>query len=177
MLSREKPIVSPDPSPLSPLSGHPINHICLPLPPSPLPRTPLSPVPFIRLPPPLLPLLLGIQHETQHIKRKLGILQAHLPERPLRLVPQHVTPLAPETGHRFPNRHVVPPRVAVHVPRVRQLGDGGRGDEVDFGVGERFEGRHGELFGEGVHLGVFEELVAGLVNGWGGGVGLQVPRG
>lgn len=67
--------------------------------------------------------------------------------------------------------------MAVHVPRVRQLGDGGRGDEVDFGVGERFEGRHGELFGEGVHLGVFEELVAGLVNGRGGGVGLQVPRG
>ena len=87
-------------------------------------------------------------------------------------MPQHVTPLSPETGHRFPNRRVLPPRVAVDVSRVRQLGDGGGGDEVDFGVGKRLEGRHGEFLREGVHLGVSEELVAGLVDGGGGGVGL-----
>ena len=67
--------------------------------------------------------------------------------------------------------------MAVYISRVRQLGDGGRGDEVDLRVGERFEGRHGEFFGEGVHFGVFEELVAGLVDGRGGGVGLQTSRG
>lgn len=67
--------------------------------------------------------------------------------------------------------------MAVHVPRVRQLGDGGGGDEVDLGVGERLQRRHGEFLREGVHLGVLEELVAGLVDGRGGGVGLEVARG
>ena len=67
--------------------------------------------------------------------------------------------------------------MAIHIPRVRQLGDGGGGDQVDFRVGERFERRHGEFFGQGVHFGVFEELVAGLVDGRGGGVALQTSRG
>ncbi len=67
--------------------------------------------------------------------------------------------------------------MAVDVSRVRQLGDGGGGDEVDFGVGERLEGRHGEFLREGVHLGVSEELVAGLVDGRGGWVSLQGSRG
>lgn len=64
--------------------------------------------------------------------------------------------------------------MAVHVSRVRQLGDGGGGDEVDFRVGERFEGRHGEFFGQCVYFGVLEELVAGLVDGRSGGVGLEI---
>ena len=42
---------------------------------------------------------------------------------------------------------------------------------------KRFEGRHGELFRERVYFGVFEELVAGLVDGRGGRVGLEVARG
>lgn len=67
--------------------------------------------------------------------------------------------------------------MAVDVAGVGELGDGGRGDEVDLGVGERLEGRHRQLLGQGVHFGVFEELVAGLVDGGGGGVGLQAAGG
>ena len=92
-------------------------------------------------------------------------------------MPEHVTPLAPEARDGLPNRDVLPLGVAIHVPRIRQLGHGGGSDEVDLGVGERLEGGHGELLGEGVDLGVLEKLVAGLVDGRGGRVGLQVARG
>lgn len=92
-------------------------------------------------------------------------------------MPQDMTPLAPEAGDRFPDRGVLLARVAVHVAGVGELGDGGGGDEVDLGVGERFEGRHGEFFGQGVHFCVLEELVAGLVDGGGRGVGLEAARG
>lgn len=67
--------------------------------------------------------------------------------------------------------------MAVDVSGVGELGDGGGGDEVDFGVGERLEGGHVEFLREGVHFGVFEELVAGLVDGGGGGVRLQAAGG
>ena len=88
-------------------------------------------------------------------------------------MPQHVAPLAPEAGHGLPDRDVLPARVAVDVAGVGELGDGGGGDEVDLGVRERLEGRHGELFRQRVHFGVFEELVAGLVDGRGAGVRLE----
>lgn len=58
--------------------------------------------------------------------------------------------------------------MTIYISRIGELGDGGGRHEVDFRVRKRFEGRHGELFGERVYFGVFEELVAGLVNGGGG---------
>lgn len=84
-----------------------------------------------------------------------------------------MAPLAPKARHGLPDRGVLFARVAVDVAGVGELGDGGGGDEVDFGVRERLEGRHGELFRQRVHFGVFEELVAGLVDGGGAGVSLE----
>lgn len=78
--------------------------------------------------------------------------------------------LAPEAGDGLPDRGVVAARVPVHVAGVRELGDGGRGHEVDLGVRERLERGQGELLRQGVDLGVLEELAARLVQGRGGGV-------
>lgn len=78
--------------------------------------------------------------------------------------------LAPEAGDGLPDRGVVAARVPVHVAGVRELGDGGRGHEVDLGVRERLERGQGELLGQGVDLGVLEELAARLVQGRGRGV-------
>ncbi len=83
-----------------------------------------------------------------------------------------MAPLAPEARDGLPDRGVLAARVAVDVPGVRELGDGGGGDEVDLGVREGLEGRHGEFFREGVDFGVLEELEARLVDGRGGGVRL-----
>lgn len=58
-----------------------------------------------------------------------------------------MAPLAPEAGHGLPDRQVFATRVAVDVPRVRELGERGRVDEVDLGVGEGLQGREAELFG------------------------------
>lgn len=45
----------------------------------------------------LLPLLLGIQHEREHVERELGEIETHGPETALLgLVPEHVAPLTPE---------------------------------------------------------------------------------
>ena len=49
-----------------------------------------------------------------------------------------MAPLAPETRDGLPDRGVLAPGVAVDVAGVVELGDGGGGDEVDFGVRERF---------------------------------------
>lgn len=76
-----------------------------------------------------------------------------------------MAPLAPEAGHRFPDRDVLPGGVGVDVAGVGELGGGGGGDEVDLGVGEGLEGGEGELLGEGVHFGVLEEVVARGVDG------------
>lgn len=145
--------------PISPFSHH------LPLPPLPLPCT-LSRIPVIP-PPPLLPLLFRIQHKAQHIERKLRILQAHLAEAALGLMPQHMRPLTPKTSHRLPNRRVLPLRVRVHVARIRQLRNGRRRHEVDFAVGEGLQCGEGEAFGEGVDFGVLEQLGACVVYGGG----------
>ena len=104
--------------------------------PRPLPRALRLLVPLpLRLDPPLL----RIQHEAQHIERKLRVLETHLTETALRLMPQHVRTLAPERGHRPADRVVGARRVAVDVAGVGELCGGGGGDEVDFGVGEGFE--------------------------------------
>lgn len=118
-----------------------------------------------------LPLLLHIQHKAQHIKRKLRVLETHFPKIPLRLVPQHMRSLSPETRHRFPDRGVVPIGVAVDVPRVDELCRGGAAYQVDFGVGESLQGGQAEFFGEGVDGGVVKELRAGCVHWGDGGVG------
>lgn len=110
-----------------------------PLSPRPLPRTLRLPL-TIRLLPRLHPLLLSIQHETKHIERKLRVLETHFAETALGLVPQHVRALAPEGGHGSPDGGVGARRVAVDVARVGEFRGGGGGDEVDFGVGEGFEG-------------------------------------
>ena len=48
--------------------------------------------------------------------------------------------LAPEGGHGPPDRGVCARGVAVDVARVGEFGRGGGGDQVDFGVGEGFQG-------------------------------------
>lgn len=88
-------------------------------------------------------------------------------------MPQHVAALAPEARDGLPDGRVVAARVPVDVAGVRELGDGGGGHEVDLRVREGFQGRHGEFLRERVDFGVFEELGAGLVDGRGGGVGLE----
>lgn len=150
----------------------------LPIPPRPLPRTPRLPRPAVPilpphsrdLPPPLLPLLLGVEHEAEDVEGELRELEAHGAEAALGLVAEDVAALAPEAGDGLPDRGVVAARVPVDVAGVRELGDGGRGHEVDLGVRERLERGQGELLGQGVDLGVLEELAARLVQGRGGGV-------
>ena len=85
-----------------------------------------------------MPPLLGIEHEAEHIKRKLRVLEANLAEAALGLVPQHMRALAPEGGHRPADRAVRARRVAVDVARVGEFCAGGGCDEVDFRVGEGF---------------------------------------
>lgn len=55
----------------------------------------------------------------------------HLPKRPLRLMPQYMTPLSPETSHRFPDRRVLFLRMRIHIPRIRNLCQRGRCDQVN----------------------------------------------
>jgi len=47
---------------------------------------------------------------------------------------------------------------------------------MDLGGCERFEGGKVERFGEGIDTRVLQELVASFVDGWGGGVMLEVAR-
>ena len=84
-----------------------------------------------------------------------------------------MTPLSPKRRDGFPDRDVLAVRVPVDVAGVGEFGDGGGGDEVDFGVGEGFQVGHREAVGEGVDFGVAEELGARVVDGGRGGVRLQ----
>lgn len=52
---------------------------------------------------------------------------------------QDVGTLAPEAGHGLADGEVGARGVGVDVAGVGDLREGGRGDEVDFGVGEGFE--------------------------------------
>lgn len=115
---------------------HSRSHIqtCL-LPPRSLPRA----LPDLIVPPPLRPFLLGIQHEAEHIEGELRVLEAHVAEAALGLVAQDVGALAPEAGHGFADGEVGARGVGVDVAGVGNLREGGRGDEVDFGVGEGFK--------------------------------------
>lgn len=103
---------------------------------SPLPRA----LPHLVIPSPLRPPLLRVQNKTEHIKRELRELQAHVSEAALRLVAQDMGALPPEAGDGFADGEVGARGVGVDVAGVGDLGEGGGGDEVDFGVGERFEG-------------------------------------
>ena len=108
--------------------------------------------------------LLGVQDETEDVEAELGELEAHVLEFLLRLMPQHVRPLAPKAGDRFPDGRVRRRRVRVHVAGVRDLARRRRRDAVDLAVREGLEVRQAELVGQGVHPGVFEELVARVVD-------------
>lgn len=117
--------------------------------PSPLPGTPTPrhriPIPRRALPLPLLALLLRIQHKTQHIERELRKLQTHPPKAPLRLMPQYMTPLAPKARHRIPDRGVRPIRMAVHIPRIRQLRHRCTIHQMDLTQRKGAQGRHAEF--------------------------------
>lgn len=110
------------------------------LPSRPLPRTLTHIVIGTPSPFPLRPLLLGIQDEAQDIKRELREIHAHLPEGAFGLVAQDMGALAPEAGDGFADGVVVAGGVGVDVAGVGEFGGGGGVDEVDFGVGEGFEG-------------------------------------
>lgn len=105
------------------------------LPPRTLPRA----LPHLLVPSPLRPLLFGVQHEAQHVEGELRVLEAHVAEAALGFVAQDVGALAPEAGHGLADGEVSARGVGVDVAGVGDLGQGGRGDEVDFGVREGFE--------------------------------------
>ena len=52
-------------------------------------------------------------------------------------MPQHMTPLAPEARHRFPDRRIRLVRVLVYVFRVRQLCDRVAIHQMDLRVRQR----------------------------------------
>lgn len=82
-------------------------------------------------------------------------------------------PRGPEAGDGGADFRVVAGGVGVGVAGVGDLAAGGRVDAVDLGLGEDAEGVDAELLGEGVDAGVAEELVARVVDGGGGRVGLE----
>lgn len=104
-----------------------------------LPRT-LTHIIIGTSPFPLGPLLLGIQDEAQDIKGEFREIHAHLPEGAFGLVAQDMGALAPEAGDGFADGVVVAGGMGVDVAGVGEFGGGGGVDEVDFGVGEGFEG-------------------------------------
>lgn len=131
-----KPPIDQEDTPFPPTSTNPIPHT---LSPRPLPRTLRLLIASTPLPLGPNPPLLSIQDETEHIERELGILETHLAETALGLVPQHVRALAPEGGDGPADGVVRAGGVAVDVAGVGEFRGGGGGDEVDFGVGEGFE--------------------------------------
>lgn len=95
----------------------------LPLPPRPTTRT-------LHLNP-RTPLLLRIEHQTQHIKTELRELQTHPLELLLCLMPKHMRPRSPERSHRPPDTLIIRRCLLVHEPSIRDLALGSRLREVD----------------------------------------------
>lgn len=87
----------------------------------------------------VLGLLLGVQHQAEHVVTKLRIVQAHLAKVVFGLVPQHVAALRPEGGNGLADRGVVARRIGVNEARVGDLALGGRIDSVDLGVRQSLE--------------------------------------
>src|ERR1700761_2818142 len=112
----------------------------------------------------LLPsLLFLIQHQTEHIKSKLRILQAHTPKLLFGLMSKHMTPGCPERRNRLPDRDLFSRRLFVHKSRICNFTLGSGVCTVYFGMGEGFKGWQGELVCEGVNASVTEESDAVVI--------------
>jgi hypothetical protein len=80
---------------------------------------------------------------------------------------------SPEVGHRRADRGVLPAGVGVNIAGVRDLTLGRRVDAVDLGARQVLQRQQAELVGEGIHLGMLQQLVACLVDFRDRGVGLE----
>lgn len=110
---------------------------------------------------------------TENVVSELRELQAEGLELDLGLGPQSVGARGPEARDRRAHGVVVVAGVGVDVAGVGDLALGRGVDAVDLGAGERLEAGHAELFREGVHARMLEELVARVIDGGDGGVGLE----
>ena len=79
----------------------------------------------------------------------------------------------PEVGDRSAHRGVLLAGVLVDVAGVGDLALGGRVDAVDLAAGQAPKLVHAELLREGIDARVLEELLARLVHGRQGGIGLE----
>lgn len=101
------------------------------------------------------------------------MLQAQSLELVLGLGTESVRARSPEARDRGANRGVVVVGESIDVASVCDLALGGRVDAVDLGAREGLEAVDAKLVGEGVDAGVLEELVAAVVDGRDGGIGLE----
>lgn len=113
---------------------------------------------------------------TKHIVTKLRKLQTQTLELLLRLGTQRMTAHGPEIRYRRTDRRVVLGRVLVDVSGIGDLALGRGADAVDLTGRQVLELLEAELFCQRVDLGVFEELVARVVDLGDGGVGLELAR-
>lgn len=95
-------------------------------------------IPLRRCAPPP-PLLLLIEHQLQHIVRKLRKLETHGAKLWFCIVAQAVTPAGPERRDRLADRVVLGIAFLADVAGVREFALSGRRCAKDFAVRERFE--------------------------------------
>lgn len=98
---------------------------------------------------------------------------------------QDMGALAPEAGHGFADSEIRASGVGVDVTSVGDFGQGGRGDQMDLGVGKGFEGlrvsqlascdfllfepegsnhRHAQFLSQRIHPCVFQQLRSTVVD-------------
>jgi hypothetical protein len=109
-------------------------------------------------------LLLLVEHQLQHIIRKLRELETHGPELWSRIVAQAVAPRGPEGGHGLANSVVLWVGLLVDVARVCELALCGRGCAVDLAVCKGLELGELEAVGEGVDARVDKEAETVIVS-------------
>lgn len=106
----------------------------------------------------------GVYKRTENIVSELRVLQAQGLELRLGLGAQGVRARSPEACNGGANCSVVIACEGVDVASICDLALGGRVDAVDLRAREGLESSDTKLLGERVDTGMFEELVATVVD-------------